>query len=149
MGTQKNRLIETVLFSTQNKCLNGWVKIYSQFYAEKYVYPHLYFSYNFFYHFSVDSPAGRYSILVESIWRFVGEVWLLRLWGRDFSSTHFLLVSSAHDLCKLIGPRSGLTKCRAWSGSNLFDTRVVVMKEFLEKVDFVSNLFDTQMVFLK
>ena len=33
--------------------------------------------------------------------------------------THCLLVSSAQNLCKKIGPRSGPTKCGAWSGSKL------------------------------
>ena len=33
MGTQKNRLHETVLLSTQNKCLNWWIRKYLQFYA--------------------------------------------------------------------------------------------------------------------
>ena len=45
-------------------------------------------------------------------------------------------VLSAHNLCKQIGPRAGLTKCWAWSGSNLFDTQMVFLKEFFEKVDF-------------
>ena len=53
--------------------------------------------------------------------------------------TRCLLVSSAHILCKQIGRRSGPTKCRAWSGSNLFDTQMVFMKEFFEKVDFEKN----------
>ena len=35
MGTQKNRLNETVLLSTQNRCLNLWVRKYLQFYAQK------------------------------------------------------------------------------------------------------------------
>ena len=35
MGTQKNRLDETVLLSTQNTCLNCWVRNNSQFYAKK------------------------------------------------------------------------------------------------------------------
>ena len=34
MGTQKNRLIEMVLLSTQSKCLNKWIRNYSQFYAK-------------------------------------------------------------------------------------------------------------------
>ena len=32
MGTQKNRLNETVLLSTQNKCYNGRIRKYSQFF---------------------------------------------------------------------------------------------------------------------
>ena len=35
VGTPKNRLIETVLLSTQNKCENGYVRKYLQFYAQK------------------------------------------------------------------------------------------------------------------
>ena len=31
VGTQKNRLNEMILLTTQNKCLNWWVRIYSQF----------------------------------------------------------------------------------------------------------------------
>ena len=34
MGTQKNRLNETVLLSTQNTCLNWWVRKKLQFYAK-------------------------------------------------------------------------------------------------------------------
>ena len=33
MGTQKNRLHETVLLSTQNTCLNWWIRKKSQFYS--------------------------------------------------------------------------------------------------------------------
>ena len=32
------------------------------------------------------------------------------------------ILSSAENLCKLFGPRSGPTLCRSWSGSKLFDT---------------------------
>ena len=35
VGTQKNRLNETVLLSTQNTCLNLWVRKYKQCYAWK------------------------------------------------------------------------------------------------------------------
>ena len=38
---------------------------------------------------------------------------------------------------KQFGPRSGLTKCQAWSGSKLFDIlMVLILKEFFEKVSF-------------
>ena len=33
VGTQKNRLNEMVLLSTQNLCFNWWIRKYSQFYA--------------------------------------------------------------------------------------------------------------------
>ena len=45
-------------------------------------------------------------------------------------------MSSADNLYKQFGPRSGPTKCRAWSGPKLFDTLMVFLKEFFEKVDF-------------
>ena len=35
-----------------------------------------------------------------------------------------------HNLCKQIGPRTGMTKCRSWSGCNLFDTQLVFLKNF-------------------
>ena len=47
-----------------------------------------------------------------------------------------LLVSSADNLYKQFGPRSGRTTCLARSGSKLFDTLMVFLKEFFEKVDF-------------
>ena len=45
----------------------------------------------------------------------------------------YFLVSSADNFCKQFGPRPGLTKCRAWSGSNLFDTQMVFLKQFWKK----------------
>ena len=66
------------------------------------------------------------------------------------SLTHYLLVSSADNFCKQIGPRSGSTKHWAWSGSKLFDTdgipdlgpiclqRLWVGKEFSEAI-FIEN----------
>ena len=50
-----------------------------------------------------------------------------------------LLVSSADNLCKQFRPRSGPTKCRAWSGSKLFETLMEHLKEFFKKVDFEKN----------
>ena len=41
------------------------------------------------------------------------------------NKTLCLLVSSADNLFKQFGTRSGPTKCRAWSGSNLVDTQMV------------------------
>ena len=46
---------------------------------------------------------------------------------------------SADNFCKQFGPRSGPTKRQAPSGSNLFDTLIVFLKEFVEKVDFEKN----------
>ena len=36
LGTQKNRLDETVLLSPQNKCSSSWVRKYPQFYAHNF-----------------------------------------------------------------------------------------------------------------
>ena len=55
-----------------------------------------------------------------------------------------LLVSSADNVWKQIGPRSGPTECRAKSGSNLFDTLMVFLKEFFEIVDFEKDLQTTK-----
>ena len=43
-------------------------------------------------------------------------------------------MSSADNFCKQFGPRSSMTRCWAWSGSKLFDTLMVFLKEFFEKV---------------
>ena len=50
-----------------------------------------------------------------------------------------LLVSSASNLCKQFGPRSGPTEHRAWSGCKLFDTLMIFLKKFSEKYDFEKN----------
>ena len=53
------------------------------------------------------------------------------------------LVLSADNLCKQFVPRSGPTERRAWSGSKLFDTLMLFLKEFFEKVIFEKNLQTT------
>ena len=45
------------------------------------------------------------------------------------------MVWSADNLRKQFGPRSDPTKCWARSGSKLFDTLVVFLKEFFERVE--------------
>ena len=55
------------------------------------------------------------------------------------TSTVCLLVLSAEYRYKQFGPRSGPTKCRAWFGSKVFDTQMVILKEILERVDFIKN----------
>ena len=45
------------------------------------------------------------------------------------------MLSSAGN-SKQFGPRPGLTKCQAWSGSKQFDTIMVFMKAFYEKLVF-------------
>ena len=42
----------------------------------------------------------------------------------------------AENLCNQFEPKSGPTKCRAWSRSKLFYTLKVFFKEFFKKVDF-------------
>ena len=49
-----------------------------------------------------------------------------------------MTLSSAGNLCKQFGPRSGPTECRACSGSKLFDTDSV-LKDFFEKINFEKN----------
>ena len=49
------------------------------------------------------------------------------------------LVWSAHNLCAQIGFRSGQTICQAGRGMNPFDTQMVFLKHFFEKVDFEKN----------
>ena len=44
--------------------------------------------------------------------------------------TNCLLMTSADNLCKQFGPRSGF---------KLFDTLMVILKELFEKVDFEKN----------
>ena len=53
--------------------------------------------------------------------------------------THDILLSSANNLCKQIGPRPGPTKHQAWSVSDLFDAQMVLRKEFFEKAVYEKN----------
>ena len=43
---------------------------------------------------------------------------------------------SADNLCKQFGPRPGPTKCQAWSGSKMFDTRMVLKKSSIQRVKY-------------
>ena len=49
---------------------------------------------------------------------------------------------SADNFCKQVGPRSAPTQYQDWSRSDLFDTQMVFLKEFLEKVDFEKKSAD-------
>ena len=55
---------------------------------------------------------------------------LTKVLGRKYQQVvfvfNFLPAMSADNLCKQFGPRSGPTKCWAWSGSKLFDSRMVM-----------------------
>ena len=62
------------------------------------------------------------------------------------SLTHCLPETSADDLCKQFGPRSGPTKRRARSVSKLFDNLIVFLKEFFEKVDFEKKSADDKIL---
>ena len=53
-----------------------------------------------------------------------------------------LPVSSADNLGKQLGPRSGPTNRRACSGSKLFDILMVFLKEFFQKVNFKKKSVD-------
>ena len=48
-------------------------------------------------------------------------------------------MSSAHNLVKQFGPRSGPTNRGALSGSKLFDILMVFLKEFFQKINFEKN----------
>ena len=53
-------------------------------------------------------------------------------------------LAPADKLCKQLGPRSGPNKVRAQSGSKLFDTLMVFVKDFLKLLIFnkkISRLF--------
>ena len=50
--------------------------------------------------------------------------------------TLYLPVTSADSFCKQFETRPGPTKRRALSGSELFDTLIVFLKEFFEKSKF-------------
>ena len=58
----------------------------------------------------------------------------------------FKYFPSTHNLNKKIVPLSGPTK---WSGSNLFDTQMVFLKEFYEEVDFEKNQQTTKKIKIK
>ena len=66
-----------------------------------------------------------------------------------YSLLYFYLLTSADNLCKQFGPRAGLTKCRSWSGFELFDTMIVLLKEFFEKVHFEKNSADDKKKVMK
>ena len=79
--------------------------------------------------------------------RTLGLIWIQTVWHSDrvperivFWIISYCLslascdLSSADNFCKQFRPRSGQTKCRSWSGSKLFDTLIVFLKELFEKV---------------
>ena len=59
----------------------------------------------------------------------------LTLFPQNDFLTLCILVSSADNLCKQFGSKSGPTICRVWSGSQLFDTLIMFLKEFFKKVN--------------
>ena len=62
-------------------------------------------------------------------------MWLDKIGQKDCLA-FCMLVPSADNRCKQFGPRSGLTKGRARSGSKLVNTQTVLLKEFFEKIKF-------------
>ena len=56
----------------------------------------------------------------------------------------YILVASADSLCKQFWPRSDLTKHQAWSGSKLFDTLIIFLKEFFENDSFEKKSADNK-----
>ena len=102
--------------------------------------------------FSVYWSAKCSLLCTDYIWRAGLSVRLSShisySWSRDSKgkwNTNFiyltlcLLVSSADNLCKQFGPRSGPTKCRAWSGSKLFDILKCIPERFFPKSWFEKN----------
>ena len=75
----------------------------------------------------------------------VGPNWIQSVWNSDGIPERIIqkvascLLSSADSLHKQFGPRSGPTKCCAWSWSKLFDTLMVILNEYFKKVDFEKN----------
>ena len=63
------------------------------------------------------------------------SLWKINNWF----STSGDIWSSADNLCKQFGPRSGWTKRQAWSGSKLFDILMVLVKDFLKKINLKNN----------
>ena len=47
-------------------------------------------------------------------------------------SNRQLLSSTKNNLNKQFGPRSGPTECQFWSGFKMFDTLIVLLKEFFD-----------------
>ena len=86
-------------------------------------------------------------IILRSICLFI-STYIYGLSTQNFSSIWQVILemklayfcqSYADNLCKQFGPRSGQTKCLAWSESKLFDTLMVFLKELFEKVGFEIN----------
>ena len=63
--------------------------------------------------------------------------------GKYFALNSFLLVSSVDNFFKQFGPRSGWTKCRAWSGSKLLQCSVrghaVIISKYATKIVGMQN----------
>ena len=57
----------------------------------------------------------------------------------NFVLVFCLLLSSANNICKQLEPRQGSTFYRASSGYKLYDTLIVLLEEFFEKVNFEKN----------
>ena len=54
----------------------------------------------------------------------------------------YLLVLPGDNICQQFGPRSGPMKCQARSGSKLFDSLILFLKEFLGKIYFEKHSAD-------
>ena len=75
--------------------------------------------------YSENSPTAT-SFVLTYTYSTVKTAQLPPLWA----FTLCLIVSCADNLCKQLGPRSGQIKRRACSGSNMFYTQMVFLKEF-------------------
>ena len=111
---------------------------------------HYMWSYLYSYHSTVNrwrSADGRNSCprgvrSSDRIYNYTGiaerqryQKYKMRQWNEI--CWYLCLVSSADNICNEFGPRSDQTKCRAWSGSKLFDTDSDDIPEnIIKKVDF-------------
>ena len=72
-------------------------------------------------------------LLITLFWCFMSMSTNFQACQDNFLSSR---VELADNRCKKFGPRSGPTECRSWSGSKLFDTWIVYLKEFFENINF-------------
>ena len=95
--------------------------------------------------FSVEIKASYFELCIAEQY-FLNLIYLshivLTFFGQRNTITLCLLVPSADTFCKELGTRSGPTKCWAWSGSKLFDTLMIFLKEFFKNINFEKKSAD-------
>ena len=74
---------------------------------------------------------------------YIGEHILIRTLNRLCLQSLLRLANDLNEydsFCKQFGPRSGRTEYRVWPGTELFDTLMVLMKDFFEKINFKKKI---------